>query len=267
MKNALGVFIILAFLLGSCSVMAGDFSHWPASVIAVGLIVTMKIVNDRVQILRWPMEFLLALRGHHDRRQSRASLHNRPGLLMMDEKPALKISGLTRSFGRRLAVDSVDLAVARGEILGFLGPNGAGKTTLMNLVMGLLVPDGGEIELLGVKGGARTREVKAEGRLPPRRNHAYIPRCQHGAISTCFCQALRRYRPGEAGRRGARACWLVAGGRHASCHLFRVALQQRVCLARVMLHRPEFPSARRTHARPRSDGRRGDARDPARNAG
>jgi hypothetical protein len=60
MKNAVGVSIILLFLLGSCTVMAGDFSHWPASAIAVALIVTMKIVNDRVQILRWPMEFLLA---------------------------------------------------------------------------------------------------------------------------------------------------------------------------------------------------------------
>jgi hypothetical protein len=60
MKNAIGVLIILAFLLGSCTVIAGDFSHWPASAVAVALILTMKIVNDRVQILRWPMEFLLA---------------------------------------------------------------------------------------------------------------------------------------------------------------------------------------------------------------
>lgn len=60
MKNAVGVAIILAFLLGSCTVMAGGVSHWPASAIAVALIVIVKIVNDRVQILRWPMEFLLA---------------------------------------------------------------------------------------------------------------------------------------------------------------------------------------------------------------
>lgn len=60
MKNAAGVLAILAFLLGSCSAMAGNFSHWPASMIAVALIVTMKFVNDRVRILRWPMEFLLA---------------------------------------------------------------------------------------------------------------------------------------------------------------------------------------------------------------
>jgi UDP-N-acetylmuramyl pentapeptide phosphotransferase/UDP-N-acetylglucosamine-1-phosphate transferase len=60
MTNALGLFVIIAFLLGSCSVMTGDASHWPASALAVVLIVLMKFVNDRVRILRWPMEFLLA---------------------------------------------------------------------------------------------------------------------------------------------------------------------------------------------------------------
>lgn len=59
MRNAVGLLVIILFLLGSCTVMAGNVSHWPASVIAVAVIVAMKIVNDRVQILRWPMEFLL----------------------------------------------------------------------------------------------------------------------------------------------------------------------------------------------------------------
>ncbi len=60
MSNTLGLVIIIGLLLGSCTVMAGDISHWPASLVAVGVIVALKIANDRVQILRWPMEFLLA---------------------------------------------------------------------------------------------------------------------------------------------------------------------------------------------------------------
>lgn len=60
MSNAVGLLVIIAFLLGSCTVIAGDTSHWPASLLAVGIIVVAKLVNDRVQILRWPMEFLLA---------------------------------------------------------------------------------------------------------------------------------------------------------------------------------------------------------------
>jgi hypothetical protein len=51
--------VILAFLLGSCTVMAGDVSHWPASAAAVALIVGLKVWNDRIRLLAWPMEFLL----------------------------------------------------------------------------------------------------------------------------------------------------------------------------------------------------------------
>lgn len=60
MKNTLGLLVILAFLLSSCTAMTGDVSHWPATLIAVIVIFAMKIANDRIQLLRWPMEFLLA---------------------------------------------------------------------------------------------------------------------------------------------------------------------------------------------------------------
>lgn len=60
MRNPIGLLIILLFLLGSCTVMTGDVSHWPATSLAVVAIVALKMANDRVQLLRWPMEFLLA---------------------------------------------------------------------------------------------------------------------------------------------------------------------------------------------------------------
>ena len=50
---------MLAFLLGSCTAMAGGVSHYPASGIAVILILGLKLVNDRLKMLAWPMEFLL----------------------------------------------------------------------------------------------------------------------------------------------------------------------------------------------------------------
>lgn len=59
MKSWVVLLIILTLLLGSCTVMAGDVSHWPASMVAVVLIVLLKIWNDRSKILAWPMEFLL----------------------------------------------------------------------------------------------------------------------------------------------------------------------------------------------------------------
>lgn len=60
MKSWMVLLGILAFLLSSCTVMAGDFSPWPACLVAVVLIVLAKIANDRFKLLAWPMEFLLA---------------------------------------------------------------------------------------------------------------------------------------------------------------------------------------------------------------
>lgn len=62
---------------------------------------------------------------------------------------ALRISGLRRRFGTVAAVDGLDLQVRPGEIYGFLGVNGAGKTTTIRMLMGIISPDGGTIELLG----------------------------------------------------------------------------------------------------------------------
>ncbi len=59
--------------------------------------------------------------------------------------PLLEIRGLTKRFGGVVAIDSVDLAVHQGEVVGLIGPNGAGKTTLFNCVTGLFRPEQGTI--------------------------------------------------------------------------------------------------------------------------
>ena len=61
----------------------------------------------------------------------------------------LRTTGLTRSFGAVRAVEGLDLSVRAGEIYGFLGVNGAGKTTTIRMLMGIVKPDAGSIELLG----------------------------------------------------------------------------------------------------------------------
>jgi ABC-2 type transport system ATP-binding protein len=63
---------------------------------------------------------------------------------------AVVTRGLTRRFGRRLAVDHVDLRVRRGELYGFLGPNGAGKSTTLRMLCGLLEPSEGGGTVLGI---------------------------------------------------------------------------------------------------------------------
>jgi branched-chain amino acid transport system ATP-binding protein len=61
----------------------------------------------------------------------------------------LDLQGLTKHFGGVRAVDGIDLAVARGEIVGLIGPNGSGKSTIVNLICGLLPPTAGRVVFNG----------------------------------------------------------------------------------------------------------------------
>ena len=64
---------------------------------------------------------------------------------------AIVARGLTRRFGSVVAVDHLDLTVARAQVYGFLGPNGSGKSTTIRMLCGLLLPTSGNIEVLGYK--------------------------------------------------------------------------------------------------------------------
>ena len=64
---------------------------------------------------------------------------------------AIVSRGVTRRFGKLVAVDDVDLTIPRGKIYGFLGPNGSGKTTTIRMLCGLLKPTDGSVEVLGMQ--------------------------------------------------------------------------------------------------------------------
>ena len=78
--------------------------------------------------------------------------------------PLLVARGLTRRFGGLTALDSLDLSVGAGEILGLIGPNGSGKTTFFNVVTGIYPADAGRVELAGADlTGARPQAVYRAG--------------------------------------------------------------------------------------------------------
>jgi ABC-2 type transport system ATP-binding protein len=64
--------------------------------------------------------------------------------------PVIRVRDVRKTYGEIRAVDGVSFEVAQGEVFGLLGPNGAGKTTTVEMLEGLRVPDGGELEILGI---------------------------------------------------------------------------------------------------------------------
>jgi putative spermidine/putrescine transport system ATP-binding protein len=69
--------------------------------------------------------------------------------LPRDGTPDIRVAGLRKSYGDVVAVDAIDLEVARGEFFTMLGPSGSGKTTTLRMIAGFEVPDEGTIELAG----------------------------------------------------------------------------------------------------------------------
>jgi ABC-2 type transport system ATP-binding protein len=150
--------------------------------------------------------------------------------------PVLRISGLTKSFRGRRVVDDVHMTVSQGQIVGFLGPNGAGKTSVMSMVMGLLAPDGGAIELFGeTRASDRTRLRLGFLQEKP----TLYPEMTALAYLRLFARlhgvARAETRVDEVLERVG-----LSGVADRALGSFSRGMQQRASLARVMLHEPEF---------------------------
>lgn len=80
---------------------------------------------------------------------------------MSAEENLIVCSGLTKSYGGKIALNNVSLNIGRGKIIGLLGPNGSGKTTLIKLLCGILTPTSGEITISGKAVGIETKKIVA----------------------------------------------------------------------------------------------------------
>ena len=85
----------------------------------------------------------------------------------------IRLTNLSKQYGKFVAVDDLSLQVPRGELFGFLGPNGAGKTTTMRMIAGILQPTGGRIEIGGDDVALHPLKAKARLGFIPDRPYVY----------------------------------------------------------------------------------------------
>jgi len=152
---------------------------------------------------------------------------------------AIYTDGLTRSFGKQVAVNGLSLSVPAGAIFGFLGPNGSGKTTTIRLLLGLLEADAGQARVLGFDARTQAGEIRAGcgallehhglyERMSAQDNLEYYGRIWRVGAET------RRRRINELLERMG-----LADRRHEKVGDWSRGMKQKLAVARAMLHRPQ----------------------------
>jgi ABC-2 type transport system ATP-binding protein len=148
---------------------------------------------------------------------------------------------LVKRFGRLRAVDGIDLDVREGDVYGFLGANGSGKTTTVRMLLGLVLPTEGEVELLG------QRMPRAGRRVLPRVGALIEGPAHHGHLSGQ--ENLRLLdAAGPGGSRRTRRGRIeealeqvgLAGVGRRPVKAYSLGMRQRLGLAGALLRRPEL---------------------------
>jgi ABC-2 type transport system ATP-binding protein len=160
---------------------------------------------------------------------------------MMD---VLRCEAIRKSFSsglslkKREVIHGVSLSARTGEILGFLGPNGAGKTTMIKVILGLIKPDSGSVEIFGRRAGERSVMARI-GYLPE--NPYFHPHLTLKEFLV-FCGNLSGLGRGALTRRVEEVIEMVDLTRHADFRLkgFSKGMLQRAGLAQAILHDPDL---------------------------
>jgi ABC-2 type transport system ATP-binding protein len=152
----------------------------------------------------------------------------------------IEVRELTKRYGQTTAVDRLSLSVNAGEIFGFLGPNGAGKTTTIRMMMGLLQPSGGTVELGGYDLHAQPLQAKALCGFVPDRPHVYEKLT--GAEYLDFAADLYAVDEDAKGRRRERLLEIfdLAEWRGELAESYSHGMKQRLVMAGALMHAPRI---------------------------
>ena len=152
------------------------------------------------------------------------------------DSPAVATRGLTKRYRDVVAVDSLDLNVRRGEIYGFLGRNGAGKTTTIRMLLGLIRPSAGEVEVLG------RRIVPGETSVFGRIGYLVESATAYPNLTVRENLEIQRRLTGAAPGAVGEAIDLLRLGAYTDRVSGKLSLgnKQRLSLARALLHSPEL---------------------------
>jgi ABC-2 type transport system ATP-binding protein len=150
---------------------------------------------------------------------------------------AVVLENVTKRFDTLTAVSDLSLRVTQGSIFGLLGPNGAGKTTTLRMILGVLIPDEGAIQLMGQPLSDRTQDQI--GYLPEERG--LYPRMQVRKL-LIFLAALKGVAEDEADRRARE--WLgrfeLTDWSEKKLNDLSKGMQQKVQFIAAVLHRPSL---------------------------
>lgn len=150
------------------------------------------------------------------------------------------LNGLTKKFGRLVAVDGITLTVKQGEVLAFLGPNGAGKSTTMKMVTGFLTPTAGTVVVCGFDVVVQPLAAKTCLGYLPEGAPAYGDMTPVNFLS--FIADVRGYGGAEKARRVTAVMEQVAltEVRYQPIDTLSKGFRRRVGLAQALLHDPEI---------------------------
>lgn len=158
----------------------------------------------------------------------------------MSAQITLNARNLTRSLGSREVIHNVSLQLKRGEVLGLLGQNGAGKSTTMQLLSGVLIPHGGQIEICGIDLQLQPRQAKAcIGYLPENPPLYRDMRVDDYLVYAAKLHRVPRSRIKEALSLAKSRCGLQDSGRKVIGTLSK-GYQQRAGIAQAIIHQPDI---------------------------